>query len=118
MSTLTLLMCERKQMHTCQPSRDFALCPGVQGFTQFDQGFLIQAHLVLTFFRFIILNRILPIWCKCTAISRMSPSHLLWQGSHKNDEAIKVMGSIGLIYDFVSVLNYLVRLGDPWTYHK
>ena len=26
----------------------------------------------------------------------MSPSHLLWQGSHKNDEAIKVIGSIGL----------------------
>ena len=41
-------------------------------------------------------NRILPEWCKCTAISRMSLSHFLWQRSHKNDEAIKATGNIGL----------------------
>ena len=41
-------------------------------------------------------NRILPKWCKCTAISRMSLSHLLWHWSHKNDEALKVSGSLRL----------------------
>ena len=48
------------------------------------------------------INRILPEWCKCTAISRMSLSHFLWQRSHKNDEAIKATGSIGLkLNDFL-----------------
>ena len=42
---------------------------------------------------FSALNR---VYCPFGAISRMSPSHLLWQGSHTNDEDIKVMGSIGL----------------------
>ena len=27
-------------------------------------------------------NSILPKWCKCTAITRMSPSHFLWNRSH------------------------------------
>ena len=37
-----------------------------------------------------IANHIVPKWCKCTAISRMYPSHFLWHKSHK------MIGSVGL----------------------